>query len=108
MGCPCCVDQLSGPVIDCKHNGHDWKNPCGQCLYNGMRNMNEEEILQYQIKQYEFIRAIPKLAEEQNKEFSEETLRRLAQGVQDYNDSKIVEREWRKPSLWKRIKDIFK
>jgi hypothetical protein len=43
MGCPCCVDQFSGPVIDCKHDGHDWKNPCGQCLYNAVRNMNVEE-----------------------------------------------------------------
>lgn len=40
----------------------------------------------------------------QFKILNEETLRRLAQGVQDYNDGKIVGREWRKPSLWRRIK----
>ena len=40
-----------------------------------------------------------------NKEFSEETLRRLAQGIQDAKDGDIVKREWRKPSLWKRIKE---
>ena len=112
MGCQYCRDQLSdwSSFIHCDHLGSE--ETCDQCQYENMRNMTGEEIIQAEVnprsKPQKFTCSIYELTEAQNKEFIEETLERLAQGVQDYNDGKIIEREWRKPSLWKKIKGMFK
>lgn len=112
IGCEVCNgierQAMRRQTINCTHAPNDWRNPCDKCMYRGMRNMTEEEQALHLANQIKFIGCIPALNEDQNKEFSDETLRRLAQGVQDYNAGKIGEREWRKPSLWQRFKEWFR